>query len=334
MLNLNTEKGNNQFLAAQKSPSNTPLFLHLTPTLSTHSLSSFLPSLLDSQLLLELFLIHLDYLRVSSLDLTDKSFRLLTTILFSKVDSQNINKPWHPDPKMPNSKKYQNRIVSKTGVVLGYTKKAKYKGKNTRYVYDIMIDFSGAYFANLSLLEQINVIYYLNSNWRLKCHRLDVAIDDYSRKLFPVGQMIAAFLRGDNFGFQVIDDSYLDIIDNLLAGTLGIGSRLSSLFIRIYTKHRLFVRWETELKQKKAQELFDKLAGLGNNKVGCELPVKDILKTLVAAALGNIDFRDKSSSIHPKNATRARTNQLPFWSRFLNILLSLIEDQNINTYPK
>jgi DNA relaxase NicK len=159
-------------------------------------------------------------------------------------------------------------------------------------------------------------------------------MDDYSRKLFPVNQMIAAFLRGDNFGFQVIDDSYLDIIDNQLIGTLGIGSRRSSLFIRIYTKHKLFVRWETELKQKKAQELFDKLANLGNHKVSDELLVKDILKTLVNATLGDLDFRDKSSSIYLKNATRARTNQLTFWSNFISNVFSSIESQNISNYLK
>jgi hypothetical protein len=313
MLKPNQENSNQQLLATQKSASNTPLFLHSTLTLSTNSFNLLLPSLLDSQLLLELFLIHLDYLRVSSLDLTDKSFCLLTTILFSKIDSQDINKPWHPDPKMPNNKKYQNRIVSKTGIVLGYTKKAKYHGSNTRYTYDIMIDFTGAYFANLSLLEQIELICYLNSHWQLKCHRLDVAIDDYSRKLFPVGQMIAAFLRGDNFGFQVIDDSYFDIIDNLLVGTLGIGSRRSSLFIRIYTKHRLFVRYEAELKQAKARSLFVKLANLRSPKHSDISLIKDIQKALVYAALDCIDFRDKSSIISPKNATKARTNRLPFW---------------------
>ena len=168
MLKPNKENSNQQLLATQKSPSNTPLFLHNTLTLSTNSFNLLLPSPLDSQLLLELFLIHPDYLRVSSLDLTDKSFCHLRTILFSKTDSQDINKPWHPDPKMPNSKKYQNRIVSKSGIVLGYTKRAKYRGSNTRYVYDIMIDFTGAYFANLNLLEQIKRINYLNSNWQLK----------------------------------------------------------------------------------------------------------------------------------------------------------------------
>lgn len=316
MLKPNKENSNQQLLATQKSPSNTPLFLHSTLTLSTNSFNLLLSSLVDSQLLLKLFLIHLDYLRVSSLNLTDKSFCHLRTFLFFKTDFQDINKPWHPDPKMPNSRKYQNRIVSKSGIVLGYTKRAKYRGSNTRYVYDIMIDFTGVYFANLSLLEQMKRINYLNSNWQLKCHRLDVAIDDYSRKLFPVGQMIAAFLRGDNFGFQVIDDSYLDIIDNLLVGTLGIGSRRSSLFIRIYTKHKLFVRYEAELKQSKASKLFDTLFDLSNSKSSSESQLKETQKALANAALDYIDFRDKSNSISPKNATKARTNRLPFWSSF------------------
>ena len=91
-----------------------------------------------------------------------------------------------------------------------------------------MIDFTGSYLANLSLLEQIELINYLNSNWKLKCHRIDVAVDDYSRRLFPVNKMIVAYLEDNYFGFEVIDDNYLDIIDNQLVGTLGIGSRYSS----------------------------------------------------------------------------------------------------------
>ncbi len=331
MLKPNKENSNQQLLATQKSPSNTPLFLHSTLTLSPNSFNLLLPSLLDSQLLLKLLLIHLDYLRVSSLDLTDKSFCHLRTFLFFKTDSQDINKPWHPDPKMPNSRKYQNRIVSKSGIVLGYTKRAKYRGSNTRYVYDIMIDFTGVHFANLSLLEQLELINYLNSNWQLQCHRLDVAIDDYSRKLFPVGQMMAAFLKGNNFGFQVMDDSYLDIIDNLLVGTLGIGSRRSSLFIRIYTKHKLFVRYEAELKQSKASKLFDTLFDLSNSKSSSESQLKETQKALANAALDYIDFRDKSNSISPKNATRARTNQLPFWSSFRQSVFSSIENIAISS---
>ena len=324
MLKPNSEKSNHQFSATQKSHSNTRLFLHPPLTLSTNSFKSSLPTLIDSQLSLLLSIIHLDYLRVSSTDLNQKSFYLLSFILFSKVDSKTIYKPWHPHPRMPKSKKYQNRIVSKTGIVLGYTKRAKYRGNNTRYVYDIMIDFTGVYFANLSLIEQLELIYYLNSNWKLKCHRIDVAIDDYSRELFPVGQMITAFLEDNNFGFQVIDDSYLDIVDNKFVGTLGIGSRCSSFFIRIYTKHKLFVRWETELKQKKAQKLFDELVDLATVRADNTLPAQAILKTLLDAAIGKIDFRDKSCINSPKNATKAKTKRLPFWQETLNrIYLSI-----------
>lgn len=237
MIELNTRSSNTQLLTTQKSHSNSQLNHHSTLSLTTNSFNLLLPLLLDSQKVNFNLHIHLDYLRVSSNNLSVNSFYLLSTILFNKVDFKTIDKPWHPHPNMPKSKKYQSRIVSSKGIVLGYTKRAKYRGKNTRYVYDIMLDFTGSYFADLSLLEQQELIYYLNSNWKLKCHRIDVAIDDYSRELIPVGQIIGAYLRGDNFGFKVIDDSYLDIINNKLVGTLGIGSRFSSLFIRIYTRH-------------------------------------------------------------------------------------------------
>ena len=314
MIEQKNSNSNSQLLATQKSPSNnTPLFLHLPLTFTLNSFNSLLPLQTDSLFLNNLLSIHLDYLRISTNDLTKKSFTKLVDYLFSEVAYKTINKPSHPHPGTPKSKKYQNTIVStNTGVVLRYTKRAKFKGRNIKYCYDIMIDFSGSYFADLSLLEQLELIYHLNSNYKPKCHRIDVAMDDYSRKLFPVGQMITAYEMGNYFGFKDIDDSYLDIIDNKLIGTLGIGSRRSSFFIRIYTKHKYFVRWETELKQDKAQDLFDKLASFITDKTTNSLPIKAIYKALVDAALGQIDLRDKSSVSNPKNATKERTKRLPF----------------------
>jgi hypothetical protein len=330
MISLNTQKDKHQLLAASNSPSNSQLDLHNTLTLTTNSFNRLLPLQVDSQITLKINIIHLDYLRVSSINLTDKSFALLLASFFSKVETKTINKPWHPDPKMPKSKKYQNKITSKSGIILGYTKRAKNRGLNTRYVYDIMTDFTGAYFANLSLIEQQKVINYLNSNWQLKCHRLDVAIDDYSRKLFPVPEMIRAFLYGYNFGFKVIDDSYLDILDNQLVGTLGIGSRFSELFIRIYTKHRYFVRYEAEFKRRKAQNLFTKLSNLGQDKADGSPLTKNIAKALVSAALDCIDFRDKRQGNSPKNATKNRGDRLPFWDICRNQIFSCIEQQAIS----
>ena len=331
MIKLNTDNSKHKLLATQNPFSNTPLFLQPSLSLSSNSFNLLLPTFLDSQLFFYTFRYLLDYLRVSSNNLPVKSFDLLTTILFSQVDSKVINKPSHPHPGTPKSKKYQTRIVSSTGIVLRYTKRAKYRGKNTRYVYDIMIAFTGSYFANFSLLEQIELINYLGSIRGLKCHRIDVAVDDYSRRLFPVNKMIVAYLEVNYFGFKDIDDSYLDIIDNLLVGTLGIGSRRSSLFIRIYTKHKYFVRWEAEFKQKKAQKLFKDLFNLSEQKSDDIRFIKDIQKTLAHAALDCIGFRDKHNVSSAKNATKARTEPLPFWQICIDKVFSSIENlTNIN----
>ena len=332
MIKLNTEKSQDKLLATLNSPSNTQLDLHPSLTLSTNSFNLLLPTLLHSQLFFYKFRYLLDYLRVSSNNLSVKSFDLLTTILFSKVDSKVINKPSHPHPGTPKSKKYQTRIVSSTGIVLRYTKRAKYQGKNTRYVYDIMIELTGSYFANLSLLEQIELIYYLNSNWKLKCHRIDVAVDDYSRRLFPVGQMIVAYLEDNYFGFKDIDDSYLDIIDNKLVGTLGIGSRYSSLFIRIYTKHKYFVRWEAEFKQKKAQKLFKDLFNLSKQKTDDIRFIKNIQKSLAHAALDCIDFRNKNNNNSSINRSKSRTKRLLFWQICIDKVFSSIKNLTNSNY--
>lgn len=334
MLKPNTENSNSQLLATQKSPSNTPLHFNLPLSLSNNSLHSF--SLYQNKAKVEIksIDIHLDYLRFSGTLPTKKSFDSLLAKLAFPIPCFENKISWHPHLYTPKIKQYENKLESFKGGILGYTRRLLNNSKKPKYVYDIMIDLKGTYFANLSLLEQQELIYYLNSNFQLKCHRIDVAIDDYSRKLFPVGKMITAYLENNHFGFKIIDDSYLDIIDNKLLGTLGIGSRRSSFFIRIYTKHQNFVRWETELKQKKAQELFDKLAKISTNKDTSILLVENILKTLIKAALGKLDFRDKNTSSLPKIATKNKTKRLSFWSIFTIQIYSIIDKQTISYITK
>jgi|GEM_PF-3300015 len=327
MIKPNKENSKHQFLGTQKTPSNTHLNHHATLSLSTNSFKSSSPLQVDSHSYLKSLSIHLDYLRVSTTNLNKRDLDNLLNSLFSKVDYKIINKPWYPDSKMPKSKKYQNRISSKIGIVLGYTKRAKFKGRNTRHVYDIMIDFTGAYFVHLGLVEQLKLIYYLNSNWKLKCHRIDIAIDDYSRDIFPVCQMISAYLDDNQYGFKVINDDYLDIINNKFVGTLGLGSRHSSFFVRIYTLHEFFVRWETELKQTKAQNLFDYLADSSQDKLDSSLFIKTTQEALVNAAIGKIDFRDNSKYTNLRHASRSKTDRLYFWQLFIDEVSGKINNQ-------
>ena len=332
MIKLNNEYSNSQLSATQKSRSNTPLFLHLPLTESTNSFDLLLPLLTDSHFPFLIFHIHLDYLRVSISGLTKSSFSKLKNHLFSGLDTKTTNKLWHPNPKTPKSKKYQSRISSGTRVALAYRKRAKNRGVNKRYVYDIMIDFYGSYFADLSLLEQIELIYYLNSNYKLECHRLDVAIDDYSGKLFPLLQISVALERGNYFGFETKDEEYLYCFPKGCVGTIALGSRESSHYVRIYTKGAKNNRWEGELKQDKAKDLFNGLASFNTNKLQDIEQIKALLKLLVKAAFANKDFRDKSQCSTAKNTTKERTKRLPFCDRTIKVILGTIENQNISSY--
>ena len=332
MIKLNTEKSKYQFLAIQKPPSNSQLDLHPSLSLYTNSFNLLLSSLNKSIIKIYKYRFLLDYLRVSTILYTKKSFDRLLADIGLPIPCFENKVSWHPHPGTPKSKKYQNIITSGTGIVLGYTKRLLNKSKKPKYVYDIMIDFTGSYFANFSLLEQIELIYYLNSNWKLKCHRIDVAVDDYSRRLFPINKMIVAYLEDNYFGFKDIDDSYLDIIDNKLVGTLGIGSRYSSLFIRIYTKHKYFVRWEAEFKQKKAQKLFKDLFNLSKQKTDDIRFIKNIQKTLAHAALDCIDFRDTSSTNSSVNRSKSRTKRLLFWQIFKDKVFSQIDKLTNSNY--
>ena len=188
-----------------------------------------------------------------------------------------------------------------------------------------MIDFYSSYFTDLTLLEQLELINYLNDNFKPKCHRIDVAIDDYSRELFPILQMLVAYEMGNYFGFKETNEQYLYCRSEGCIGTLPLGSRHSEHYVRIYTLHKYFDRWETELKRKKAQRLFDELARLINDKSSSILPIKSICKTLVDTAIGQIDFRDKSKINSSTNATRARTKRLSFWQERIDKINQTIE---------
>lgn len=143
--------------------------------------------------------------------------------------------------------------------------------------------------------------------------------------------MITAFIFGCNFGFRVIDDSYLDIVDNQLQGTLGIGSRRSELFIRIYTKHKSFVRYEAELKRHKAQALFNQITNLKVDKITANHLIVNLGYLLAETALFGIDFRDKDNISSQKNMTRKRTYRLFFWQEFVDKVLGIIENELVDT---
>jgi hypothetical protein len=169
MIYQNNSNSNEQFSATQKSHSNTTLKHRNTQSLTTSSFKLVLPLLVGSHFYSLAFVIEVDYLRASFIGLTKKSFTELQNHFFSGLVTKTINKPWHPVRKKPKGEKYQTRIVSKAGIVFGYTRRAKYKRENKRYVYDVMIDLTGSYFANLGLLEQIELICYLSKFRRCKC---------------------------------------------------------------------------------------------------------------------------------------------------------------------
>lgn len=327
MIKPNNPEGNSQLLGTQNTLSNTHLFLHLPLTLTTNSFNSFLSTSNKANFKLPLLNIHLDYLRISTTIYTKKSLDNLLANLGLPIPKSENRISWHPDKTMPKSKKYQNSIQSDTGIKLGYTKRLKDKSKKPKYVYDIMIDFYGCYFADITLLEQINLIDYLNSNYKLKCHRIDVAMDDYSRELFPILKILVAYEMGNYFGFNKTNEDYLYCISDGCIGTLALGSRLSEHYVRIYTLHKYFDRWETELKRNKSQNLFDKLARLAKNKVDNNFSSGAILKALSSAALDKINFRDKSQASSFKNATKERTKRLSFWQTTSDKIHSAIENQ-------
>ena len=157
------------------------------------------------------------------------------------------------------------------------------------------------------LLRFLEVVY--SNNPKLECSRIDICLDDYSKKL-----------TFDNLSAALDSESYSGFRNGLAiknynrsgGWTVNLGSRDSQHFARVYnkaaeSKGRIdAIRWESEFSGDKADYIFRKLASQ---------------KTVVAATahlelyiFGNFDF------IYKDDKNLERCEKLEWWSDFLTWL--------------
>jgi DNA relaxase NicK len=231
------------------------------------------------------------------------------------------------------------------------------------------LQFSGQFFALLTLLQQYQ---YLRKLWYFgftRCSRIDLKCDDYSFKIIPYADMVRATLAGDVFGFH----KYSPVREfNISTGELSgygdyWGSRESGKYIRNYVhtfdNGTKSLRFEGEFKRGYAQGIYDVLVHFYN---GADVPVWDELLegeyyytcadkieyldselsekslndfgNLVCYTLfGCLDFRNKSHAKNPSKASVRDTERLPFWQKFLEIIGGRVkvkrEPDNDSTLP-
>ncbi|MGF1539478.1 MAG: hypothetical protein ACFCU5_03350 [Pleurocapsa sp.] len=259
---------------------------------------------------------HLDYIRLKFTNLLKTDFTEILDILGIKPTYLLPNTLWHPSDRVPKHKHYKNKILSDTGLIGGYNRKALNSCQNGLSLYDLMIDIQGSYLANLSLSQQIRLLRKLNSFYNCKCTRIDLSLDDYTYRLIPVLEMLEATLNGDNFGFKEIDDKYFEMINGILTGALAFGSRTSDKYIRIYDHDGICLRFETEYKGRYAETIFRILAELIKSRNSKQSRSNLIKQTIANHALDAVDFRDRSSRQDKSKASTKDTKRLEWWQDF------------------
>ena len=266
---------------------------------------------------------HLDYLRVRRDEMSMDDFLLLLDFIV-KRHSQVMDVPWSPGA---GAVWYQHKIVGAYGVRGGFS----YHEEG--YV-SCMIDLPGEYFEQLNPVDQWHLITGLGHRFKVRCSRIDLAIDDPDYHVIPIDEMREAYGRGQNFRFRnhkyVMSSSGIGDCDE----TDYFGSRNSGKMVRTYDHEGECHRFEVEFKRGFAQPVFENILflkredaisaegiafstqkGLSANDSQMSIYVQ---RTMSAIALGAIDFRDRGNRRDKSRVGVRDSIRLDFWQEFID----------------
>lgn len=170
--------------------------------------------------------------------------------------------------------------------------------------------------ACIAKLDSLQLVYFLKDlkafSKGLKVTRLDIALDDYEKRLKP-DEIVSAVESGNYAGFRKFDPRFPTKSGKSLGFTLYFGSRESNKFVRFYDKSTQTdgridaYRLETEFRRDYSQQIFDQLQSLDSESLPEILP-----QYLIGLVIGSIDFVDK------KDKNLSRCPRLPFWQDFID----------------
>ena len=158
----------------------------------------------------------------------------------------------------------------------------------------------------LELLLRFFEIVHSN-NPEVECKRLDICLDDYSKRL--TFENLCAALDAENYsGFR--NGLAIKNFDKSGGWTVELGSRQSDHFVRAYNKSAQSkgridaVRWESEFKGDKANYIYHQLAS--------QKTVVDSMACLELYVFGDFNF------IHKDDKNLERCDKLDWWAEFLD----------------
>jgi hypothetical protein len=270
---------------------------------------------------------HVDFLTVLGV-IPTSDLACLLDFLTDCNHSVDTSKPWH----LGSFKHYESRVYGCNNIVGGFT------ANEDTGECSVALMLPGQFWETMTVYQQRNYCRGVK-RWGLRCSRIDLAIDDYSKTELPVSEMIQADEDGNGFGYRVSKFIKSGTHDDKKI-TQYFGSRESGCLTRVY-EHEFgdgtsCNRLEVEFKRAYSQQVFDLFAGkdteisasncLGDNardvhaiKEKEDLEAQKFISGIVA---GVIDFRDRASSgaVNKKKLSAEQCDRLPFWQEFLDKL--------------
>lgn len=193
--------------------------------------------------------------------------------------------------------------------------------------YHCYLQIPGSWWEPKTPLQCIRVIWQLQA-YRCTCSRLDVRLDDWSHELIPAGKMVAAAAQGDCAGFKKWGNNYGGVVgEGQQCLVTSFGGRKSEAYTRIYyhdwgEQLGQSLRFETEFKGAKAQQVFELLGGWERSDSDKDNTNQEISDLIISLVTGQMDFIDKTKggSRSPKGINKQDCKRLDWWQEFLDIV--------------
>lgn len=283
------------FDSAEGGTSNTPLNQHLPP----------LPS---SPLDISLDWLSFSLPIASSVDV-DRHVHYLRYILNDEFSLT----PGRSAP-VANGVIYSNTGRSTRGASLKWNLPHESKDGKGR----LLIQINGASLRPLNFLERIDIVMVLLSEPNSRLTRIDLALDDYTRKI--TFEQLYEVQEKDNYsGFNISGISSSKTRGKARGNTYYFGSRNSGYFLRIYDKavetdgEINAIRFELEAKQGRSEQIGALIYG----SVGySEQQLKKLFVDLITGSIDFIERRHDTTNLD-------RMKRLQWWQEFLDFVASV-----------
>lgn len=256
-----------------------------------------------------------------------KNVRRLTDFLGDLLDDEFLFQRDHGFG-IKRGEYYAHSVRSLRGIKLGYN----LPDHSKRIEGKCWLSINGSALGVATAQGTLYIVHELIRRWEIGYTRIDLAIDDFTRKLLPLKEIEQAVQDGNFYGAEIADTQrQYRQRKKTHSQTIKFGSAQSQERLVIYdkfveSKGKLnCIRGEARFKGDRAKMVGRMLAAISLDE--CADTFAPLCGSLVA---GVVDFRDRSEGVR-----RSRSKRLDWWEKFIDAVgigISLPSTQNKATW--